>query len=465
MALAAEGEPEDQRVVENDRFDRLTWRNTLDECPALRQLRVKGEAKRPGFGGLLADLHAGLYKPDPHLLDASAIRANAEWQRAAVERSWDSKEWGQTREASVLDEVLSALGTLAAGNEALKVLDEQVPVLDEQVPPVANTAGTEPADASAAASPMTPQQVRSVARAAAHAAKQEVTEAQQVLAGWGLDQGSLQRLPLGRRIELAQRLMHEAKLRSLAEIVGAMRALAAGLHKRRVTARAAEVVGVELGRDVTRLVPSELARLAHPLLRYESMQRLSSGQALQWRKAERQPQGRGPMIVLCDTSGSTAGRQEVLIKGLALGLLEVAKRQKRNYAGIVFSGPTECLPFEFPVGKVDPEALLDFAVTAFGGGTDWETPLREAMRLQLAAPYRQGDIVLITDGLCRLSEEFTSELLRMKRDRDVRVVGVLAQAGANAHDALDFCDRVIETRDLNAVAAEVLGEVVEERGP
>lgn len=46
-----------------------------------------------------------------------------------------------------------------------------------------------------------------------------------------------------------------------------------------------------------------------------------------WQKAAREGQGRGPMIVLSDASGSTKGPQEGLIKGITQGLLESAHRQ------------------------------------------------------------------------------------------------------------------------------------------
>lgn len=446
--MPATEEPEEHRVVGHDRFDDITWRGTLDECRPLRELRSAGRDVHRGFGGLLADLHAGLYKSNPEMV--APMPKEAAWQAAAVEKSWSTKEWAQTRETSVLDEMLSAIGTMAAGQAALDELKKQQ---------LKKPASSEESDSIQ----LTPQQTRAIARAAAQAAKKEVSETEAVLAAWGLESGQLEHLPLGRRVELAQRLTREQKMKDLAAMVGAMRALASGLHRRRVTAKPAEVVGVEPGNDVRRLLPSELALLAHPVLRYEGVRRLVTGQALQWQKATRERQGRGPLIVLCDVSGSTKGRQEALIKGIALGLLEIAHRQKRGFAGVVFSSAGQFQTFEFPAGKMDPEALLGFATTFYNGGTDWETPLREALRLQSLSPYKHGDVVLITDGLCGLSEEFKAELAAQQAKRDLRVLGVLAQAGAHSGDAMAFCDQVIVTSDLNKAAAEIMGGVVEDR--
>lgn len=468
MSVAADEAPEEHRVVGHDRFDELVWREALKECRLLRELRDQGREVHPGFGGLLADLHAGLYKPDPQLLPEDQVPATARWQRDVVARSWEGREWAQTRDASVLDEVLSAVGTLATGQAALEWLEERTKPLRPASGDQGAPAGRQGEGEATQAVPgdtqpgMTPQEMRVLARAVRHAAKEEVAETQQALAAWGIDPGELRRLPLGQRIELAQRLTREKELTDLAPVVGAMRALAAGLHRRRVTARPAEIVGVETGRDVRRLLPAELARLAHPVLRYEAMRRLASGQMLQWRKAARERQGRGPLIVLCDASGSTQGRQELLIKGIALGLVEIARRQRRNFAGVVFGSKDEIATFEFPAGRADPEVLLGFATTFFSGGTDWESPLREALRLQALSPHRQGDVVLITDGLCALTEALTAGLAVEKKARDLRIVGVLAQAGAHAAGAMGFCDRVIQSADLAKAAADVLQSVVEE---
>ena len=442
------GEPEEEhRVVGHDHFDDLVWRDTLSECQPLRDLRTAGREVHPGFGGLLADLHAGLYKPAPHLVDDAPDEA--EWQRSAVEKSWESAEWAQTRETSVLDEMLSAIGTMAAGAAAL-----------EELKKAAQPAGATPG--SAAPSEVTPQQARLIARAAARAAKKEVAETEAVLASWGLDPGALQHLPLGKRVELARKLAKTAKLRQMADIVDAMRSLAGGLHQRRVTAKPSEVVGVEIGSDLRRLLPSELAMLAHPALRYEAVRRLVTGQSLQWQKATREKQGRGPLVVCCDTSNSTKGPQEMMIKGIGMGLLEIARRQRRNFAGVVFGSREQIETFEFRGGKVDPEALIGFATLFFNGGTDWEAPLMEALRLQQQSPYRNGDIVLITDGICALSPEFTAALAAEKERRRVNVVGVLV--GADSADTMRFCDTVIQTSDLSRVAADILATVVEDPG-
>jgi uncharacterized protein with von Willebrand factor type A (vWA) domain len=138
---------------------------------------------------------------------------------------------------------------------------------------------------------------------------------------------------------------------------------------------------------------------------------------LQWRKAARERQGRGPLNVLCEASASARGQQELRIKGIALGLLEIARGQRWNFAGVVFSSKDEIATFEFSVRRTDPEALLGFASTFFDGGTDWGSPLLQALRLQALSPYRQGGVVLITDGVGSCSAPVGPMAARWRRRR------------------------------------------------
>lgn len=458
---------EEPRVVEHDSFDDIVWQQAMDASGELRKVRQEGNELRRGFGGLLGDIHAGLYKMAPRLLPEGEAPTGSRWQRESIEKTWQTTEWEQTREASVMDEVLSALGTIAAGRAALDELQKQQEEQQQKTPGGAGSPGdpgSGQGDTGDGQAPeLTPQQSRALARAMRDAAGKEVERTAGAMVAWGLDPGSLTQMPLEERITLARRLVREQKLRDLGEIAGAMRALGAGIHSRRVTKKPASIVGIETGGKVGQLLPSEMAALGHPILGAEAKSRLVRGQMMQWRKAGREKQGRGPLVVLCDASGSTEGQQELLIKGLALGLLEIAKRQKRSFAGVVFSSATECKTFEFPGGRVSAEALLGFATTFFGGGTDWEAPLREGLRLQQLSPYRNGDIVLITDGLCGLPPEFREELNAEKKRRDLRVLGVLAQSGESSPAAMGFCDRVIATSDLAAAAEEIMGEMAADR--
>ncbi len=125
------------------------------------------------------------------------------------------------------------------------------------------------------------------------------------------------------------------------------------------------------------------------------------------------------MIVLIDESSSTrhvAG----WAKAFALALLDVAAKEKRKFAMIHFSSATQVKTDLFEPGRYQTSDILKAAEQFFGGGTDFETPLKEAFRL-MENGYENADITIITDGECRLSDEFTEqckETLRRLRDHN-----------------------------------------------
>ena len=120
------------------------------------------------------------------------------------------------------------------------------------------------------------------------------------------------------------------------------------------------------------------------------------------------------MIVCLDGSSSMAGEKEIWSKAVALTLLEIARRQRRRFRFVCFSSPETPL-FTLDLNPRDhhlvrEDRALDVAEYFPGGGTDFETPLDAALETLAAARYRRGDVVLITDGECRVSPEWLRAL-------------------------------------------------------
>jgi uncharacterized protein with von Willebrand factor type A (vWA) domain len=62
---------------------------------------------------------------------------------------------------------------------------------------------------------------------------------------------------------------------------------------------------------------------------------------------------------------------------------------------------------------------MQVATYFFGGGTDYESPLSEALRLIEfgGANWRDAGLVFITDDYCDVSQEFTEDF-QSETDRD-----------------------------------------------
>src|SRR5439155_219777 len=89
-----------------------------------------------------------------------------------------------------------------------------------------------------------------------------------------------------------------------------------------------------------------------------------------------------------------------------------------------------------------------------GGGTDFETPLTAALGCLGAARYRRGDIVLITDGECRVSPGWAAHFLAEKKRLQFSLFSVLIDVGPSSFDTLrELSDRVTSVSRLTDDAA------------
>ena len=249
------------------------------------------------------------------------------------------------------------------------------------------------------------------------------TEAQQDLEAalaWGLDPGTLHRLPAEERIELAKKLK-SPRFRKIADRIGPMRNMMWSEQQRKTTKVKEELTDTELGNDLSRLVPSELSALSHPLLKRNFLRKFMSRGLMQYQMEGNERLARGGIIFCEDGSGSMSGDREMWAKAVMLCLLDLAKTQRRTMHVIHFGSPGQ---FQH-IGFTKPEhftfeRIVEAAELFFNGGTDFHTPMKEALKILEAEFVETGgvqaDVVFITDDECGVDPEFMEDyLLRMKK--------------------------------------------------
>ena len=103
------------------------------------------------------------------------------------------------------------------------------------------------------------------------------------------------------------------------------------------------------------------------------------------------------------------------------------------------------------------DRALDVAEYFPGGGTDFETPLDAAVATLAETRYRRGDVVLITDGECRVSPAWLERFRREKKRLGFSLFSVLIDVGpASAATLAELSDRVTSVSQLNDAAAREL---------
>jgi uncharacterized protein with von Willebrand factor type A (vWA) domain len=472
-------------AVVSDRFDVMTWRDTYAQASALRELADDLGQRHDYAEDLLSDAFLAACRAEPELRDAAEMDASRIVNRQVVGALLGSPEFGDLRRETVGDPYASAMAVIAQGpalrrmlkqaRDAQQAADEAAKARQEAadaaqavaaaleeaaaqagpdggvpaaaarvVQDAAEAAGQaeEAAQAAAAAAAKAMAAVapgiRSVARAAAAKAAGAAREEAALTAAWGVGPGELQRMSFDQRAQLAERL-RSGRLGTFADLIGRFRRMAAGQRARKTEHAPGELVGITLGDDLGRLIPSEAAALGVPALRSVFAARYAEQRLFVYDTRGEDNTGLGAIIACIDCSGSmgSAGAGgvsgEAWAKACALALLDQARAGRCDFVGLLFSSAGEQETFRFPAGQAPRIGdVLDFAEFFWGGGTDFATPLDAAAEL-LEAEFNddgrmRGDIVLITDGECGVTEDWMRAWTERKHRLGFRVFGIAVGA-------------------------------------
>ncbi len=468
-------------AIAADRFDQMTWRDTFAQAAGLREL-AGDLGERHGYAAdLLADVFLAACKAAPELRDRADMDPSRLVNHQIVASTLGSPEFTELRRETVGDPYAAAMAVIAQGPALRRMLERaeqaqqaaqqaagarqaaagQAQAVADMLEQAATQAGDDGTVAAGAAQALqdamdqaaaaqqaaetaataaerelaaaTPG-IRAAARAAAVKSAEQAREEAALMAAWGLGPGELQRMSFEQRARLAARL-RSGRLGQWAELIGRFRHMAAGERARKTEHAPGELAGITLGDDLARLIPSELASLGVPATRAAFAARYAEQRLYVYETRGEQHTGQGAVIACVDCSGSMSAAAaggasgEAWAKACALALLDQARAARRDFAGILFSSPGELKVFRFPAGRAAAIGdVLDFAEFTFNGGTDFQTPLDAAADL-LEAEYnadgrQKGDIVLITDGECGVTEEWMRAWNDRKHRLGHRVFGV-----------------------------------------
>lgn len=252
-------------------------------------------------------------------------------------------------------------------------------------------------------------------------------------------------------IALAQQLEKNQSIKELARKMG--RAYISEEKKRQTripTTSKNEVHGTHLSNDLQRLLPSELLNLEdeeletlfYARLLEQNLQtyELSGISFLNGETNEINRKCTGPVVACVDTSGSMAGEPLLKAKGLLLAIVNILKKEDRSLHVLLFGAGGEIREYSM-LDNSRTAGLLKFLQQGFGGGTDFDTPLKRAFELIASQDvYLKADVLMISDGDCQLSSDFAELVCLEKKRLDCSVFSVLC-AGERVGD--NFSDEVV----------------------
>jgi len=292
-----------------------------------------------------------------------------------------------------MDNFLSYIGAGAMSDEPLKALSNIMRRNKQESNDEAN-----PLQDEANRSDM-----RQAAKRAVRAASDEVEFVQDVVSkGWGSEEADWTKVSLKERVDFFKKL-RSGPIRKVLEDAGRWERLLTAKRKSREAAIA--VADIELGSDLSRLLPSELSALKHPLRRAVFIRNFFEGRCLQYSLKDNEPKGKGPIVILSDQSSSMR-HADLQAKGLILGMDAIMKKQGRPVIGVPFSSTVAEETLWYDGGRIDL-----FIEGFMRGGTDIFAAIKHAITvINERVRFEKADIVLVTDAECGFSLKEMDEL-------------------------------------------------------
>lgn len=443
-----------------------------------------------GWEDLLSDVFYSYHTYDvPSVLAGEAVKPSRQLHRRVLEHIIYSEGHEDTRRNTRLDGISSALSTMSLSETVRELLEDdlqeqaqraQEMAQQEEAIDHANDANDgireQVADQGGQLTDEQRQQMRENAQQRSQAQKtleqlaQE--QAQQPLgldAAQALDKateeaaddaeaashlpgsqtGEMKKIPPDEALKLAKTISENENVREVLKRLGRMDRDMRHQRANRVVGGREEIVDVELGNDLTVVLPSELIKLKHPLLRMDFIRRFYERSLLQYEMIGTAEAGNGPISAALDVSGSMAGAEDWWARACCLALLSIAHREKRDFVVTEFDTKAKT-PYFFPGRQpIDPAKIVEFAGNgAHGGGTDITDGMAKAAEIIRTVPeFNKADLVILTDEADVLGDDDYA-LRDELHERGVRLHGV--SVGASVGEWLtEICDTAVSAYDMS----------------
>lgn len=270
------------------------------------------------------------------------------------------------------------------------------------------------------------------AHRAVHRAAEEAEDLEDLRRGIGLEDGEWKTMSPEARLALAERLRTD-QMRELAAVIGRMKLFALGVRARRVIDVPHEAFDVELGNDLRRILQGQFALLGTPETEWEFYRRYLDRELLQFKKRGHEDVGKGPIVAAIDKSSSMQGAPMTWAMAVAEALRRFAADEGRDYYAMFFGKNNDRNRFSFPQGKGPIEKVLEFLSVDADGGTEFDGVLTEALDRASKAydgqDLSKADILFVTDGNAKLTDEWIDNFNAERNRIGVRVFSVYINGG------------------------------------
>lgn len=257
---------------------------------------------------------------------------------------------------------------------------------------------------------------------------------------WNLTEESILNSDVKTLMEWIEYIKNNKDIKALCDLLGKLRIYNENLKKQKHSSldediaipkinSKEEISRVKLGNSIEALLPNELSLLNNSDLEILFDLKFVENKLMIYdfqgtenikkeEKEEKNPteekEGKGPVIICLDTSGSMSGSRERVAKAISFCIISRAISEKRLCLLINFSVKIEVTEFN----KISSfSEIFDFLTKSFYGGTDAVPALNYSLEIIEKEEYRGADILMISDFLLDSVDEKTEERIKESKRR------------------------------------------------
>lgn len=264
---------------------------------------------------------------------------------------------------------------------------------------------------------------------------------------WNLSEESIVNSDVKTLTEWVSYIKNNKDIKALCDLLGKLRIYNENLKKQKHSSLNEDIVipkinskeeisRVKLGNSIEALLPNELSLLNNSDLEilfdlkfvenklmiydFQGSENIKKDEKEEKNQTE-EIEGKGPLIICLDTSGSMSGSREMIAKAISFCIISRAISEKRLCLLINFSVKIEVTEFN----KISSfSEVFNFLTKSFYGGTDALPALNYSLDTLEKEEYRAADILMISDFLLDSVDERTEERIKEAKKKKNRFYSV-----------------------------------------
>lgn len=440
----------------------------LQKSTKIRNFIQSKEEEYPQIINLACDIFSSLYRYTPKLIQDHKIKSDFKLNYLAIKHLLTTMSYKEVRSFTQTDLVTSVLGTeillegtfdavsdilekhkelLKAYKEAQKKLKEayekRKPIDQEKIEEMLRKYDEEMNN-------LVSKKVKRDLNKSMNILLDQQKGISEQISQWGLgNDGTYQKMSYEEKVGMLDKLRKSKKLQRISLLAGKLRDIYLAGEKAKSKKNRTRLEDITQGNDLPRVLPAEVMGIGDPILEQIFLKKYGDKSLLQHNYGGTKKKGKGPIVVLIDSSGSMSGDNEIYSKAVALALLEAAKKQKRSMVAVHFtSGEHPKNIYANYFLKKDPYNISEVIKMAeyFGsGGTDFRSALdRARMEITEERDFSKADIIMITDGQSYLTDDWLKDFQDWRKKKNISVFSVLMDRGygGSTETLKKFSDKV-----------------------